>query len=177
MAAPFVPDDFAVPLILAGPGFRLEPLGPEHNEADHRAWMSSIEHIRATPGFPDGRWPPVEGLSLARNLRDLRRHAEDFQKRVGFTYTVLDDEDSVVGCVYIYPSRAEPRVAEVQSWVTASRAELDPVLHETVANWLAGDWPFAAIRYRATRVGAGHLERSPVTVRRAGDTSNRDRGS
>lgn len=107
MAEPFVPDDFAVPLSLAGRGFRLEPLGPEHNEADHRAWMSSIEHIRATPGFPDGRWPPVAGLSLADNLRDLQRHADDFQKRAGFTYTVLDDADGIVGCVYIYPAPPE----------------------------------------------------------------------
>ena len=28
--------------------------------------MSSIEHIRATPGFPDGNWP--EPMPLERNL-------------------------------------------------------------------------------------------------------------
>jgi hypothetical protein len=77
MAQSFVPDDFVVPRGLVGPGFRLEPLGPQHNEADHDAWMSSIEHIRATPGFSDGEWPPVGGLSLAENLRDLERHADD----------------------------------------------------------------------------------------------------
>lgn len=136
-----------MPLSLTGTGFRLVPLGPEHNEADHRAWMSSIDHIRATPGFPDGRWPPVEGLSLAENLRDLERHAEHFRRRVGFTYTVLDDEDRVVGCIYIYPARADSGV-EVQSWVTAERAKLDPVLYATVANWLATAWPFTDVRYR-----------------------------
>ena len=145
---PFVPDDFVVPTVLRNPGFRLEPLGPQHNEADHRAWMSSIEHIRATPGFPDGRWPPVGGMSLAENLRDLQRHADDFDRRVGFTYTVLDDRDRVVGCVYIYPSRSDTGVAEVQSWVSADRAELDPLLHDAVANWLASDWPLTDIRYR-----------------------------
>ncbi len=148
MTDQFVPDDYVVPLGLAGPGFRLEPLGPQHNEADHRAWMSSIEHIRATPGFPDGRWPPVDGLSLEENLRDLQRHADDFRRRRGFTYSVLDDEEQVIGCVYIYPSRADPEVTEVQSWVTANRAELDGLLHETVANWLASDWPLATVRYR-----------------------------
>lgn len=150
MADPFVPDDYVVPLGLSGPGFRLEPLGPQHNEADHRAWMSSIEHIRATPGFPDGLWPPVDGLSLEENLRDLQKHANDFTRRVGFTYSVLDDEEHVIGCVYVYPSRADPEVTEVQSWVTASRAELDSVLHETVSNWLAADWPLADPRYRDT---------------------------
>lgn len=139
-----------VPQGLSGPGFRLEPLGPQHNNADHRAWMSSIEHIRATPGFSTGRWPPPDGMSLDENLRDLRRHADDLKRRVGFTYTVLDDEGAVVGCVYIYPSRSDPRATEVRSWVTASRAELDPVLHQAVDNWLAADWPFTDVRYRGS---------------------------
>jgi hypothetical protein len=33
--------------------------------------------------------------------------------------------------------------------VTASRAELDSVLHETVDSWLAADWPFTDVRYRS----------------------------
>lgn len=64
-------------------------------------------------------------MSLDENLRDLRRHADDFERRVGFTYTVLDDED----VVDMYPSRADPDIIEVRSWVTASRTELDSVLH------------------------------------------------
>jgi hypothetical protein len=144
----FVPDDYVVPLTLTGLGFRLEPLGPQHNEADHRAWMSSIEHIRATPGFSTRRWPPADGMSLEENHRDLRRHADDFERRAGFTYTVLDDEAVVVGCVYIYPSRTDPDITEVRSWVTASRAELDSLLYEIVDSWLASDWPLTDVRYR-----------------------------
>jgi len=87
-------------------------------------------------------------MSLDENLRDLQRHADDFTQRAGFTYTVLDDEDVVVGCVYIYPSRADPGIPEVRSWVTASRAGLDSVLHETVNSWLAAEWPFTDVRYR-----------------------------
>jgi hypothetical protein len=150
MAQSFVPADFLVPQGLVGPGFRLEPLGPQHNESDHAAWTSSIDHIRATPGFPDGRWPPVGGLSLAENLRDLERHADHFGRRVGFTYTVLNERDQVIGCVYIYPSKSDPGVAEVQSWVSANYAELDLPLHDSVANWLATEWPFTEVRYRVT---------------------------
>lgn len=54
----------------------------------------------------------------------------------------------MIGCVYIYPARRDSRVAQVQSWVSADRAELDPVLHDVVANWLATEWPFAEIQYR-----------------------------
>jgi hypothetical protein len=147
-AQAFVPDDFAVPHGLSTPEFRLEPLGPRHNAADHDAWTSSIEHIRTTPGFPDGRWPPVPGMTLEENLGDLRRHADDFARRSGFTYTVLETgTDRVVGCVYVYPSRTGTGVADVRSWVRADRAELDRALHDAVAAWLERDWPFTAVEY------------------------------
>ena len=63
-------------------------------------------------------------------------------------YTVLDHLDRVIGCVYIYPSRSDSRVAQVQSWVSANCAELDPLVHDAVANWLATEWPFIDVRYR-----------------------------
>lgn len=148
MPQQFVPDDFLVPRSHGGPGFRLEPLGPQHNESDHHAWTSSIDHIRSTPGFPDGRWPPLQGMTLEENRRDLERHANDFEQRRGFTYTVFDEEDRVIGCVYIYPLKSDLRVAEVQSWVSAERAELDLPLHDTVSEWLKADWPFSEVRYR-----------------------------
>lgn len=110
---PFVPAAFEPPTSLARGQFRIEPLGPQHNVADHAAWTSSIEHIRDTPGYPDGRWPPVDGMSLEANLEDLRRHAADFAARTGFTFTVLDPgDDDVIGCVYLYPTsspEADPR--------------------------------------------------------------------
>ena len=95
----FVPDDFVVPRSLAGEGFWLEPLGPEHNEGDYRAWTSSISHIRATPGFEGRRWPVPE-MTLAENLGDLERHAADFAGRSGFTYTVRASGDNeIIGCI------------------------------------------------------------------------------
>jgi hypothetical protein len=136
----FVPNGFEPPRGLEASDFRLEPLGPEHNERDHEAWSSSIEHIRASPGYPDGSWP--RPMSLAENLADLERHASDFAARTGFTYTVLAAGDAVIGCVYVYPADDDVHDASVQSWVRASRAELDPVLRAAVAEWLASSWPF-----------------------------------
>jgi hypothetical protein len=150
----FVPDDFAVPDGLVAGEFCLAPLGPQHNEADYAAWTSSIDHIRATPGFPDRSWP--HEMSLSDNLRDLERHAQDFAGRRGFTYTVLSTgTGDVIGCVYIYPARGrEPgggaegrRRASVESWVRADCAPLDRVLHDAVLAWLERDWPFDSIDY------------------------------
>lgn len=137
----FVPQGFEPPLGLTTDRFTLEPLGPEHNERDYAAWSSSIDHIRASPGYgPDSSWPHV--MSAADNLGDLERHARDFVERSGFTYTVLDPGGDVVGCVYVYPARDAAYDAHVRSWVRESRAELDLPLREAVAGWLDASWPF-----------------------------------
>ena len=143
--ATFVPDSFGVPVQLVGDDFRLEPLGPEHNAADYAAWTSSIEHIRATPGFAETTWPLP--MSLEDNLGDLQRHRDDFDARRGFTYTVLDLDGVVIGCVYIYPSTESDIDAEVRSWVSADHGQLDRPLWQAVSNWLASVWPFTQVAY------------------------------
>ncbi|MFQ5968198.1 MAG: N-acetyltransferase [Acidimicrobiia bacterium] len=146
MAPRFVPSDFEVPLRFDGPGFRLEPLGPEHNERDHQAWSSSIDHIRSTPGFEGSVWP--KPMSLEANLSDLRGHANDFENRDSFTYSILDG-DEVIGCLYIYPSRSSRHDAEVRSWVRESRSEMDRVVRAAVSDWIKASWPFKDPNYAA----------------------------
>lgn len=135
----------------------LEPLAPRHNDRDHAAWMSSIDHIRATPGFGDGSWGadtwPFE-MSAAANLGDLEMHWGEFERGEAFAYTVLDPADGdVIGCVYIDPDdgplddEAERGDAMVRSWVRRSHAHLDQHLVDTVAGWLAAEWPFARVRW------------------------------
>jgi hypothetical protein len=145
----FVSVGFEPPTSLVTNQFRLEPLGPQHNVADHAAWMSSIEHIRSTPGFRDGCWPPPSGMTLEENLADLRRHADDFARGAGFTFTVLDPgDDDVIGCVYLYPSPSENWDVTARSWVRADRASLDAPLADGVAGWLATDWPWRRVDRR-----------------------------
>jgi hypothetical protein len=142
---PFVPDNFDVPRLLDHPQFRLRPLGVEHTARDYAAWTTSLAHIKATPGFIGGAWP--HPMSLAENHDDLARHAADFAARRGFTYTVLDVADDVIGCVYIYPSKDAAHDAKVSSWVRHSHAPLDRILHQTVSAWLTDAWPFKRIDY------------------------------
>ncbi len=142
----FVPSDFDVPRGLETSEFVLEPLGPEHNELDYDAWTSSIGHIAATPGFPDGSWP--REMTRDENRADLQRHADDFRTRKGFTYTVLDPASrDVIGCVYIYPLPDSDHDALALSWVRASHAQLDTPLWRAVSEWLASDWPFGSVKY------------------------------
>ena len=149
--SPLVPPAFQVPMSLRTPDFWLEPLGPQHNEADHAAWTSSIDHIRTTPDFEGRSWPPIGGMSLDENRADLQRHADDFAQRTGFTYTVLDPADGdVIGCVYIYPSTRSGFDVDVRSWVRVDRAELDGPVAAAVADWLASAWPLGRVNGRAS---------------------------
>lgn len=138
----FVPPDFVVPRELHGPGFHLEPLGPEHNQRDHEAWMSSMDHIRSTPGMEASDWPAP--MTLDENMEDMKMHAKEFDERKSFTYSVLDGAE-VIGCVYIYPSSDHD--AHVRSWVRESRAEMDPIVRHEVRRWLNDNWPFETIDY------------------------------
>ncbi|HXY84560.1 MAG TPA: hypothetical protein VEH52_03680 [Gaiellaceae bacterium] len=144
----FVPPKFVVPLELATPLFRLEPLGPQHNERDYEAWTTSAEHIHSTPGWEESSWP--RDMTLEENLKDLERHANDFRNRTGFTYTVLaPSDDEVIGCVYLYPIDDDRYDVRAESWVRASRSELDVPLWRAVGDWVAADWPFERVDYAA----------------------------
>jgi hypothetical protein len=82
-------------------------------------------------------------MSVDENRADLERHARDFVDRKGFTFTVLDSSDDVVGCVYVYPAHDGVHDAAVQSWVRESEAGRDDALRRAIADWLTSDaWPF-----------------------------------
>lgn len=139
----FVPPSFEVPNGYDWSDFHLEPLGPQHNDRDHAAWMSSIDHIRSTPGFSpqdEPSWP--EAMTLEENLEDLERHAQHFHERKGLTYSILEGAD-VIGCIYIYPCRLPGHDAEISPWVRESHAELDAPIREALGTWIDEAWPFS----------------------------------
>lgn len=129
----------------------LAPLAPEHNERDHAAWMSSIDHIRATPGFADGDWGSDSwpyAMPLEQNLGDLEMHWREFERGEAYAYTVLDPvTDDVIGCVYVDPDHSGTADVMVRSWVRASHAGLDDRLAATVDRWLRTSWPVDSVRW------------------------------
>jgi hypothetical protein len=139
---PLVGEDFAVPAGLRTGRFVIEPLDARHNVSDRAAWTSSIDHIRATPGYASHPWPD-RPMSVEENAADIATHVRDFAHRTGFAYTVLEPASGeVIGCVYFYPPLRAGYDVDVRSWVRADRAELDKPLHDLVVGWLAEAWPF-----------------------------------
>jgi hypothetical protein len=128
--------------------FVFEPLGPQHNERDHVAWMTSIDHILGTAGWDEhSDWPMA--MSLDMNMADLVRHAAEFEAGQAYAYSVLDPSvDDVVGCVYVNPDPSGPSgTAEVRSWVRVSHAELDVAVATAVADWLRDGGQFTSITW------------------------------
>ncbi len=109
--------------------------------------MTSIDHIRATPGMGGRDWPAP--MTLADNLSDLETHAMEFADRESFTYSILEG-DVVIGCVYIVPGH-DDHDAAVRSWVRESRSDMDMVVRQALSEWLAREWPFRSVSY-ATRI-------------------------
>jgi hypothetical protein len=152
---------FGPPRELRAAHFRLEPLGPQHNERDHPAWMSSIDHIHSTPGFTAADWAGDAwpfAMSRDDNLADLVKHAEEFESGEAFAYTVLDPEtDDVIGCAYVDPDDTGAADAMCRCWVRASHSNLDGPLYVALVRWFEGpQWPFTTVRFPG-RVSAGEL--------------------
>jgi hypothetical protein len=141
-STPLVPDDFKVPAGLSSELFFLEPLDVRHNEADYAAWTSSVDHIKATPGFTGPTWLDTP-MSLAQNAADIAVHVQDFADRTRFVYTVLAPASGeVIGAVYLDPPQSAGCDVDGRSWVRADRAKLDKSLHDLVRHWLPEAWPF-----------------------------------
>ena len=141
--------DVDPPEALATDWFHLEMLAPSHNERDHAAWMSSIEHIHATPGFvdvdrPGSEWPMP--MTSDENLADLEEHEREFLAREAFAYSVLLGHD-VIGCVYIDPDDSGASDAMVRCWVRASRTDQDADLAAAIDRWLSEAWPAHSRRW------------------------------
>ena len=92
----FVPADFEPPTEFTVGSFRLEPLGPQHNERDYAAWMSSIDHIRRSPGFPDGSWPHEMSPEEKEEVEDLLEFSDDTAGGLMNTSFLTLPEDATV---------------------------------------------------------------------------------
>lgn len=137
-----VPADFVVPASYKTGSYQLVPLGPALAKHDYAAYMSSIDHLRAT--FGSGKWPHA-GITMEEAIKDVEGEQARFQARKSFTYAVLSlDGKQELGCVYLRPSRKPEFDAKVVMWVTKAEFDkgLQPKLLADMKAWLAKAWPF-----------------------------------
>lgn len=150
----FVPEDFEVPPLMTTDHLRIRPLRAADVDLDYRAVMSSVEHLRGIFG-PDDDWPSAD-LTREDDLRALRNHEKEFERRCAFTYTVMTpDEGECLGCVYIVPTHADEYDAQVYMWVTKGAYDegLDEELYSAVRKWIQADWPFSRVAYPGRSIG------------------------
>ncbi len=148
MRKSFVPDSFKVPEKPETATLRLRMLTVNDVVKDYDAVMTSIDHLQGVFGMRSP-WPSQE-LTLEQDLIDLGWHQKEFQRRTSFAYTVMNrDESQCLGCVYLFPSQNEEVDAEIYLWVRQSEFEkgLDPMLFDTVRNWITNVWPFQKVLY------------------------------
>ncbi len=149
---PFVPQNFDIPQTLETDEYRLRMLTVNDVVKDFDAVITSVDHLRTI--WPGGKWPV--GLTLEQNLIDLGWHQKEFQLRRSFAYTVVSlAEDSVIGCVYIEPTRKRGRDAEVYLWARQSvlASGLETRLYDAVTAWIAEVWPFANAAFPGRGIG------------------------
>ncbi len=151
--------------------FALTRLTATHAERDHAALLASREYLRA---WSDSSWPE-DGFSVAENADQLRRHDEEHEARVAFTYGVLDAEERRVrGCIYVRPLGDMLRTRGVEppegpawpggatpcarGWIRRDDPETDLDLLRVVLAWLAGPaWAFSELWWTAASDDARQL--------------------
>ena len=155
---PYFPADRPVPAGFQTRRLFLEPLRPAHLDRDYAAVMDSREQLRLWSGSP---WPE-DDFTRADNLKDLQWHWDEHQKRIAFTYTVLDPTRQVcLGCVYMRPLDelvpANPeRLAGIAAdetlvrfWVRTAqlKGDLQDHLLRGLIQWLKDQWVFSRVLF------------------------------
>ena len=142
-----VSDNFEVPETLETKNYRLRMLTVNDVLKDYLAVISSKDQL-IDRFDDDSLWP--EGLTFEQNLIDLGWHQKEFQERTSFAYTVVSlDENEILGCFYIYPSKNEKYCADIFLWYKECHIgePKDEELFYNVKEWINKEWPFKKVNY------------------------------
>ncbi|GAA4143651.1 hypothetical protein [Actinomadura keratinilytica] len=144
----FLPDDFVVPTLVAGPRFRIRPITVHDVVKDYAAVRGSLERLRERFG-PDWGWP-AEEFTFDQALIDIAWLQKEGQLRRSFSYAVTTpDEERQLGRIHIAPSDTPDADAVVVFWVRDDQDDpsLERELEEFVREWVVTTWPFKTVRF------------------------------
>ena len=119
MTAPETP---AAPRSFSLGEFQFSILGPDCADEDFQAVTSSEAHLT---GLFGSDWP--KGLTWARNLADLQRHAREFDEKFAFAWVVRNATGGYLGCVYLQPEGLERHARTVFLWLQVSESSVELV--------------------------------------------------
>jgi len=117
-------------------------------EKDFNALMSSKESLRQIFDIDD-TWP-ADDMTIEENYRDLKIHQDEFDNREGFSYTVVNKEDTeCIGCIYIWPWSYGFYDSLSFYWVTdkVKAQGFEKELGKFLDKWLKEFWGFEKILY------------------------------
>lgn len=130
--------DSAIPRVHSLGEFTLKALTVADLERDFAAVMESAAEIRAAN--PGSTWP--EGLTSHDDLLDLAWHQREFESRRSFAFVIENAAGDYLGCLYVYPSLAGDRAADVVWWWRTGMPVTREVFPAVIRDWLSGpDWP------------------------------------
>ncbi len=145
----WLPEDFEHPLVVpVGDHHHLRPIRADDLELDLPAVLGSQPRLWSIFGEAWG-WPPAT-MTAAQDREDLIRHEREIAAHESFNYALFDEaETELLGCVYIDPPEKVGADAEVSWWVRDEYvgSPVEAALDRMVPEWLAGAWPFTAVRF------------------------------
>jgi hypothetical protein len=156
-----LPDGFSAPDRLVYEDLVARAITRQDLDDDVRGINASLELIRSSRG---GGWP-TEPVSKEYNFVDLVWHELEFRDETSFTYVVRHEDETYLGCCYLYPMGRRTTLSEdllvhdvdVSWWVTPEAYERGQYeqLYRALRHWVATDFGFTSPFYSNTEIPNG----------------------
>jgi hypothetical protein len=134
----FLPEDFVVPTLVAGPHFQIRPITVHDVVKDYGAVVGSLDRLAGRE------------FTFEQALIDVAWLQKEGQLRRSFSYVVITpDGERQVGRIHVAPSDEPGSDAVVVFWVCADEENsiLEKELDEFVRTWTTTAWPFDNVRF------------------------------
>ncbi|MDL4820466.1 GNAT family N-acetyltransferase [Actinomadura opuntiae] len=144
----FLPEDFVVPTLVAGPRFQIRPITVHDVVKDYGAVIGSLDRLAGRFG-PEWGWPDRE-FTFEQALVDVAWLQKEGQLRRSFSYVVnTPDGERQLGRIHVAPSDDPGVDAVVVFWVRADEEDtaLEKDLEDFVREWVTTAWPFEVVRF------------------------------
>ncbi|GAA0225051.1 hypothetical protein GCM10009527_021800 [Actinomadura nitritigenes] len=144
----FLPEDFVVPTLVAGPRFQIRPITVHDVVKDYGAVIGSLDRLAGRFG-PEWGWPDRE-FTFEQALIDVAWLQKEGQLRRSFSYVVnTPDGERQFGRIHVAPSGEPGADAVVVFWVRADEEDtaLEKDLEDFVRQWVTTAWPFDVVRF------------------------------